>query len=465
MYIPVFGRLSLLEWLFVVVSFILTWLEWLSSILTLLLPKTVIKFISVSIQIVYSFSSNPIRFISSIANGDDTVGDPNKIRYSYESGTEDSQHDAERHRLMNSLLNSKDISEMVGCFGYSIESHVVRTRDDYLLTVQRLIKPEGSPIPPRNGKVVYMHHGLLMCSEIFVTMIDKYSNLPYVLYDLGYDVWFGNNRGNKYSHKHLVHLLRSEKFWDFSLDEFAFYDIPDSVRYILDVTKKASLTYIGFSQGTAQAFASVSVNPDLNDKIDRIVAISPATTPHGLYSKFLDIMLKSSPHTVFLLFSRKALMPSVKFWEKVMYPPFFDTSIDLANFMLFNWKALNIEKHQKIASYAHLYSTTSVKTVVHWFQIISSKNFQMYHNDSSNFSGFSPISYPLKNIQVPIDLVYGDADSLVDISVMERQLPKTHVTSHAVHDHEHLDNLWGRDVATRVFPQVLAVLGETVKVD
>ena len=56
-----------------------------------------------------------------------------------------------------------------------------------------------------------------------------------------------------------------------------------------------------------------------------------------------------------------------------MYPPLFDNMIDIANYLLFNWRATNITKLQKLSSYAHLYSTTSVKCVVHWFQVMSSK--------------------------------------------------------------------------------------------
>lgn len=399
-------------------------------------------------------TSNPITF------GSSKVHEPNDdvdVRYKYVGATSDIDED--RYNLMTGLLNSKNILEMCALFGYDVESRIIRTEDDYLLTVQRIIKP-GSHVP-RNGKVVYLHHGLLMCSEIWVTMLDKECNLPFVLYDLGYDVWFGNNRGNKYSHKHLFHSLNSERFWDFSIDEFALFDIPNTIDYILDVTGKPTLTYIGFSQGTAQAFASMSVHPELNRKVERIIAISPATTPHGLYSKFLDILLKSSPNIIYLLFSRKVLMPSVLFWERIMYPPFFDTSIDVLNYMLFNWRLLNIDKIQKVCSYAHLYSTTSVKTVVHWFQIMSTRNFQMYHDTGSSMSGLNPLSYPLKNIEIPIHLIYGDKDSLVDITFMENQLPEGLTTSHAVAGHEHLDNLWGRDVAQVVFPLVLSALGES----
>lgn len=435
-----------------IVSFFLTWLEYVSNAITKLLPSPVIFVFTYTLQLLYKLTSNPINLISKRVEGNE-----DDLIYKYMSNAD---IDKERYATMTGLLNSKNIQEMVSLFGYDVENRIVRTEDDYLLTIQRIVK-RGPDQTPRNGKVVYMHHGLLMCSEVWVTMIDKESNLPFVLYDLGYDVWLGNNRGNKYSHKHLVHRLNSEKFWDFSIDEFALFDIPNSINYILAETQKPSLVYIGFSQGTAQAFASVSVNPELNRKVERIIAISPATTPHGLYSKFLDILLKSSPNIVYLLFSRKVLMPSVIFWERIMYPPFFDTSIDVSNYMLFNWRSLNIDKMQKVCSYAHLYSTTSVKTVVHWFQIMAARHFQMYHDLSSGLSNLNPIGYPLKNIEIPIHLIYGDSDSLVDINVMENQLPEGFTTSHAVAGHEHLDNLWGRDVVREVFPLVLSALGET----
>lgn len=429
-----------------------SWLEYASNTITKLLPPPIIQLCSYSLNRVYRWTPNPISFITKLDDDPDDA-----ILFKYVSSSTDIARD--KHRLMTGMLNSKNIQEMCRLFDYDIENHIVRTKDGYLLTVNRITKFDGKPAR-RNGKVVYLHHGLLMNSEIWVTMLEKNQNLPFILYELGYDVWLGNNRGNKYSHKHLTKKLDSVDFWDFSIDEFALFDIPDTIDFILEESGKKCLTYIGFSQGTAQAFASVSVNTGLNHKVDKIIAISPATTPHGLYSKFLDILLKSSPNLIYILFSRKVLMPSVLFWERVMYPPFFDTSIDISNYMLFNWRSLNIDKVQKVASYAHLYSTTSVKTVVQWFQIMASKNFQMYHDTSGTISNLNPVSYPLKNIRIPISLIYGNCDSLVDIDVMKNQLPNDNVQSYCVNGHEHLDNLWGRDVETTVFPLVLAALGE-----
>lgn len=449
MYIPLIGRLSLYEWPIIVTSFLLAWIEYIVTVITKLLPAPVIALCTSSIKFLYNLGSNPVNLIKQVH--DDSV------LYKY-IGSESLIVTKQKYNLMTGLLNARNIHEMCLLFGYQVEDRIVQTQDGYILTLHRIARECA---PPRTKGVIYLHHGLLMNSEIWVTMLHKHHNLPYVLFDLGYDVWLGNNRGNKYSQKHLLHKLTSDQFWDFSIDEFALFDIPDSIEYILDATNKKSLTYVGFSQGTAQAFASLSINPQLNTKVDQIIAISPATTPHGLYSKFLDILLKSSPNVIFLLFSRRVLMPSVAFWQRIMYPPLFNTSIDVSNYILFNWRSKNISYIQKLLSYAHLYSTTSVKTVVHWFQIIGAKNFQMYHDaTNSNLLGLNPVSYPLKNIRIPIHLIYGDSDSLVDINLMQNQLPSQHTTIQPVHNHEHLDNLWGRDVPAKVFKYVLAYLGE-----
>ncbi|KAI3402411.2 TGL1 [Candida oxycetoniae] len=459
MTIPFLGRLHLLDWPVIIVSFMLAWSEFLISAITTLLPDSFIKTCTFVTRQVFRFTSNPINLVQKIKRKDKK--NPNEETFSYQylkaEDISNSQFNKKGYDLMIEMLNADNIHELVRLFDYDVESRIVTTKDNYLLTVHRI---KGRKYREPNGKVIYLHHGLLMCSEIWVTMLEKYQNLPFILYDLGYDVWLGNNRGNKYSQKHLFFDLKSNKYWNFSIDEFAIFDIPNTIDYILKETGKKKLTYIGFSQGSAQAFASVSINAELTHKIDQLIAISPATTPHGLYSRFLDILLKSSPNITYLLFSRKVLMPSCLFWQKIMYPPLFDSVIDISNYMLFNWKATNISKLQKLASYAHLYSTTSVKCVVHWFQVMSCKNFQMYHDSPVSFSGLSPMSYPLRNIKVPIHLIYGTTDSLVDIDVMKSQLPSSNTTTFAVEGHEHLDNLWGTDVYETVFKQVLVYLGQ-----
>ncbi len=54
--------------------------------------------------------------------------------------------------------------------------------------------------------------------------------LPYLLSNLGFDVWVGNNRGTKYSN----HEQDREGYWDYSFDELARYDTPAFINGILE---------------------------------------------------------------------------------------------------------------------------------------------------------------------------------------------------------------------------------------
>lgn len=68
-----------------------------------------------------------------------------------------------------------------------------------------------------------------MSSEVWVTNTEELRNLPFVLVRQGYDVWLGNARGNKYSQYHVDMLPSQQAFWNFSINEFAMRDLPDTV--------------------------------------------------------------------------------------------------------------------------------------------------------------------------------------------------------------------------------------------
>ncbi|KAK5689444.1 cholesterol esterase, partial [Elasticomyces elasticus] len=118
----------------------------------------------------------------------------------------------------------------------------------------------------------------------------------------------------------------------------------------------------------------------------------------------------------------------------------------------------------KLAGYFHLFSFTSTKSVVHWFQIIRNRSFQFYDDElqaplSMVATGrfYKPVKYPIKNIKTPIVLLYGDSDSIVDIDAMLRGLPRGTVAK-AIPGYEHLDFLWADDVDKQVFGDVFEAL-------
>ncbi|KAK4137103.1 alpha/beta-hydrolase [Trichocladium antarcticum] len=375
--------------------------------------------------------------------------------------------------ISTSIRNASDFVELCATFGYTAEEHVMQTKDGYLLGLHRLAWRKGEEDTKVNGgpksvkkRVVYLHHGLLMNSEVWVCLTDEQRALPFVLVEKGFDVWLGNNRGNKYSKKSIHSSPTSPEFWNFSIDEFAFHDIPDSIGYVLETTGQASLSYIGFSQGTAQAFASLAVHPKLNDQVNVFIALAPAMSPAGLSNGIVDALVKASPQVLFLLFGRRSILSSAAMWESLLYPPLFTKVIDLGLSFLFAWRTKNIDTSQKLAAYPHLYSFTSTKSVVHWFQIIRTKSFQMYDDDphppflltTSRSRKYTKVArYPTRNIRTPIVLVYGGSDSLVDIRAMLRELPPQTVATEIPH-YEHLDFLWARDVADHVFPHVADAL-------
>lgn len=187
-------------------------------------------------------------------------------------------------------------------------------------------------------------------------------------------------------------------------------------------------------------------------------------SPAGLHNGVVDALIKASPDVLFLTFGRRSILSSTTMWQAILYPPIFVRLIDICLGFLFNWTSKNISAHQKLAAYPHLYSFTSTKSVVHWFQIIRNKSFQMYDDDTqaplslgASERYYKVAKFPTRNIKTPVVLVYGGSDSLVDISVMLRELPK-HTVAKEIPHFEHLDFLWAEHVEKLVFPQVFDAL-------
>ena len=56
------------------------------------------------------------------------------------------------------------------------------------------------------------------------------------------------------------------------------YDIPAVIEHILHKTNLSTLSYVGHSMGCAMFFVAMIKHPELNDKIDVMVALAPATS-------------------------------------------------------------------------------------------------------------------------------------------------------------------------------------------
>jgi lysosomal acid lipase/cholesteryl ester hydrolase len=167
--IPFLGRLRPWEYLALLVSFILIGLEGFIRIVTLALPSPIINvFYRSSRRLFNAFSSPTSR----------------KTRNT-------------KKKIVTSIAQASDFVELCELFGYTAEEHIVQTKDGYLLGLHRLGWKKGEDVTVRvnsgkgsvQKKVVYLHHGLMMNSEVWVCLTEQERCLPFLLVDRGYDVW------------------------------------------------------------------------------------------------------------------------------------------------------------------------------------------------------------------------------------------------------------------------------------
>jgi len=185
---------------------------------------------------------------------------------------------------------SRSFLEIVTSRGYKVEEHFVETQDGYILRLFRIPSTKNSTIV--NQKPCLLLHGILDSSDSFVLHYEEKS-YSYVLVNSGYDVWIGNNRGNKHSRNHTkLNADHDKEFWNYTYQEMVKYDLPAMIDYILNFTNKQNLTYFGHSQGTMQMFAAASENSAyFAQNVNGVIALGPATKLGNLSSRFVRYLL------------------------------------------------------------------------------------------------------------------------------------------------------------------------------
>lgn len=371
-----------------------------------------------------------------------------------------------------------DTCEFIESRGFPTESHFVTTPDHYVLGLHRIpytkAPTDGADEggwerqPPRG--VVLLVHGFMQSSEAFTIRRDSSNSIPLVLAAAGYDVWLGNNRGNKYSCKHATRKPIHEDFWDFCIDDMIRYDMPTMIQYVLSETGAESLSLIGFSQGTAQGFACLSSNPQLAKRVNLFIALAPVSEVRGFSNPVVDNLARSRPDFIFLLFGKRSILPSTLFWRKVLSRSMFVQTIDKAILFLFGWTAQCIDPAEKALLYSHIYSFSSVKTVVHWFQIIQSAKFQMFDDSLSvppspssgpydHYTSTCLPQYRTAQLGCPVACFYGGCDNLPNIKALLAALPKDKIVLlHKENEYEHLDFMWAKDIGKKICPKILTLL-------
>ena len=184
-----------------------------------------------------------------------------------------------------------NITTLLQSYGYPVESYQVTTEDGYILSMQR-VRRCGSSC----RGVVMFQHGLLDCA-IGINLNEPHEDLMLMLADAGYDVFYGNNRGNGYSMGAVHFSDDTDQFWRFSFDEMARYDLPAQTRFALDTARASQLVYIGHSEGTIQAFAGF-LNHTVASWVKLYVALAPVGRVGNQKSEFLSVLAELDTATI-----------------------------------------------------------------------------------------------------------------------------------------------------------------------
>lgn len=98
-----------------------------------------------------------------------------------------------------------------------MEIHHAITTDGYILELHRIPYGVNNVSKSTERRVAFFMHGIYCTSGVFV-INHRNRSLPYILADMGYDVWLGNHRGTPFSMGH-INLDPNEdkaKYWNFT---------------------------------------------------------------------------------------------------------------------------------------------------------------------------------------------------------------------------------------------------------
>jgi lysosomal acid lipase/cholesteryl ester hydrolase len=137
-----------------------------------------------------------------------------------------------------------NVLNLINKAGYRGVAYHTTTEDDngWILKIHRIFPKRKMP----NTMPVFLMHGIITNSVDYV-ITGRNKALAYLLADNNFDVFLGNSRGSRHSfidHKRANYST----LWNFSFNEIGSYDVAAMIDYVLNLTGKSKLFYVGHSQ-------------------------------------------------------------------------------------------------------------------------------------------------------------------------------------------------------------------------
>ncbi|XP_053164947.1 lipase member M-like [Hemicordylus capensis] len=357
------------------------------------------------------------------------------------------------------------ISQIIQYWQYPSQEYEILTDDGYYLQTNRI--PYGIHAPNKTGPKpsVLLLHGFGAEGRCWIANLPN-NSLGFVLADAGYDVWILNNRGTTWSRRHKTLSIDQEAFWDFSFHEMGIYDVPATIKFILQKTKQEGLYVITQSQGSTLGLVAFSAIPELAKKIKLFICLAPAYTLVDIKGPAVLFLLLPEGF-IRLIWGNKELVFLSKEVKNAIPKLCSYTVLDKICLQLIfvgagrNENNLNVSR---IDVYLGLFPDfTSVKTSIHWNQVFKSKEFKQFDHGSKNkavYNMTTPPFYKIEDMTVPTAVWNGGKDlisSKKDIELLLPRIPNL-VFHKYIPDWQHADFLWGLDAPECLFPDMLYLM-------
>jgi len=235
-----------------------------------------------------------------------------------------------------------------------------------------------------------------------------------MLANIGYDVWLGNNRGNKYSRSHIsLNPDKDKNFWNYSYHEMGKYDLPAMIDFIqLTTRSNRKITYVGHSQGTSQLFAGMTLLPDyFEQKINGFIALGPVTNIKNVNQSFLNLLVDFKLDKVFSNLGIYELLrnsDSLNKLEKTLCTLITSICQGLLK-LIADYDIKDDDLDRFIVFIAHFPSGSSTRSFLHFAQSIRYDNF-------ASFEDMVPYDFSKASKKIPIALLVGKDDRLATVT-------------------------------------------------
>nr|XP_024361970.1 triacylglycerol lipase 1-like isoform X2 [Physcomitrium patens]XP_024361972.1 triacylglycerol lipase 1-like isoform X2 [Physcomitrium patens]XP_024361973.1 triacylglycerol lipase 1-like isoform X2 [Physcomitrium patens]XP_024361974.1 triacylglycerol lipase 1-like isoform X2 [Physcomitrium patens]XP_024361975.1 triacylglycerol lipase 1-like isoform X2 [Physcomitrium patens]PNR29753.1 hypothetical protein PHYPA_028447 [Physcomitrium patens] len=347
----------------------------------------------------------------------------------------------------------------VSPISYNCTEMMVQTHDGFLLAIQRITT--SNPLTVRKGPA-FLYHGIMEGGETWALNAND-DSLAFMMANSGYEVWIGNTRSSNYTFGHLKFTRKEKEFWNWSWDDLVKSDLPSMLQYVNNYSKQP-VYYVGYSQGTMTALASLSEG-SITALISKAALLSPIGSLKYITSPFASAASYLFVDEILLLSGVAEFSANSDVGKRFLDITCASSQVDCRHELISQITGTNCCFNTSQISVYNKYSmqSTSMRNLAQMAQMVRSGRFSMYDhgfwNNVKKYSSLFPPEYDVSVIPatLPILLAHGGNDALADPNDVAALISKLAGSPQVLYlpKYAHADFVMGTNASQDVYTPIL----------